>query len=131
MNRYTMGRRAALAVLMTVTAGLGSQAVGQNETPNLPARDHNSARSSPPDTTPYVRPLIPQDRDHNSARSSPPDTTPYVRPLIPQDRDHNSARSSPPDTTPYVRPLIPQDLVQTPFLKRRATGPRVYDQDGG
>jgi hypothetical protein len=61
MNRYTMGRRAALAVLMTVTAGLGSQAVGQNETPNLPARDHNSARSSPPDTTPYVRPLIPQD----------------------------------------------------------------------
>ena len=62
MNRYTMGRRAALAVLaMTVTAGLGSQAVGQSETPNLPARDPNSARSSPPDTTPYVRPIIPQD----------------------------------------------------------------------
>jgi hypothetical protein len=42
-------------------AGLGSGAVGQPEKPGPSARDHNSAHSSPPDTTRYVRPVIPED----------------------------------------------------------------------
>jgi hypothetical protein len=62
MKRCTVGRLAVLVALaMTDIAGLGSRAVGQTEKPNVLARDHNSVRSSPPDTTPYVRPVIPQD----------------------------------------------------------------------
>jgi len=61
MKRCTVGRLAALMMIVAMVTGLGSQAVGQTEKPNPLARDHNSARSSPPDTTPYVRPTIPQD----------------------------------------------------------------------
>jgi hypothetical protein len=63
MKRGTVGHLAAFVVVLAVTdiAGLESQVVGQTEKPNLQARDQNSARSSPPDTTPYIRPVIPQD----------------------------------------------------------------------
>ena len=60
--RTMMGCLTTLVVLaMTTIGGLGSRAAGQPEKPDLSARDDNSARSSPPDTTPYVRPVIPED----------------------------------------------------------------------
>jgi hypothetical protein len=60
--RTTMGCLTTLVVLaMTTIGGLGSRAAGQPEKPDLSARDDNSARSSPPDTTPYVRSVIPED----------------------------------------------------------------------
>ena len=62
MMRYSVWRLAALVVLaMTDIAGLGSFAKGQPQIPDELARDHNSTRSSPPDTTPYVRPVVPED----------------------------------------------------------------------
>jgi hypothetical protein len=58
----TMGRRAALMVLaMSAIIASGSLSVAQPEEPDVPARDRNSARSSPPDMTPYTRPVIPED----------------------------------------------------------------------
>jgi hypothetical protein len=56
----------------------------QKSTP-ADSRDHNSARSTPPDTTPDVRPVIPEDRtgtplpaqratDPPSKAASDPDT---------------------------------------------------------
>ena len=58
----TMGRRTVLLMLAaTPIAASGTLVAGQPEKPNLPARDHNSVRSSPPDITPYARPAIPED----------------------------------------------------------------------
>jgi len=61
-HNKTLWRLAVLAVLtMSDVAGLRNQAAGQAEKPDLTAHDDKSARSAPPDTTPYVRPVIPED----------------------------------------------------------------------
>jgi hypothetical protein len=89
MKRRSAGHVLAMALAVVDITGLLSPAMGHGPKPETPRTpDHDSGRSSPPDTTPYVRPVIPEDRMKNrvSPRSSPPDTTPYVRPVVPEDR---------------------------------------------
>jgi hypothetical protein len=103
MNCRSAGHVLAMVLAVADFGGLLSSATGQGSKPETPqAPDRHSGRSSPPDTTPYVRPLIPEDRM----------TTP--KPQTPQAPDRDSQRSSPPDTTPYVRPVIPQDRMRQP-----------------
>ena len=107
MNCRSAGHVLAMVLAAADIAGLLIPAMGQGpkpETPRVP--DHDSGRSSPPDMTPYVRPVIPEDR----MRTPKPET--------PQAPDRNSARSSPPDMTPYVRPVIPEDRMRTPLPMR-------------
>ena len=87
MKRSTVARLAAIVVLaVTNIAGLGSFAKGQAQVPDEPARDHNSARSSPPDMTPYIRPVIPEDLMKTPLPKRGGDTS---RPAF-NDRDLNS-----------------------------------------
>jgi hypothetical protein len=91
MKRWAVGRLAALVVLaVTDIAGPGSFAQGQAEKPDEPARDRNSARSSPPDMTPYIRPVIPEDLMKTPSPQREGDTS---RPTL-NDRDLNSQGSS-------------------------------------
>jgi hypothetical protein len=51
-----------VAAALSATAGLLSPAVGQTLKSEIPqASGREPGRSSPPDTTPYVRPVIPED----------------------------------------------------------------------
>ena len=66
-----------------------------------------SIRSAPPDTTPYVRPLVTEDLAPKNAPAIPPASkTPDKNPK--QDQTSQSIRSAPADTTPYVQPLLPE-----------------------
>jgi hypothetical protein len=63
MKCRTAGRVATVMIALADIAGLRSAAMGQAQKPEASrAPNQNSARSSPPDTTPYVRPVIPEDR---------------------------------------------------------------------
>jgi hypothetical protein len=80
-------------------AGASDGAAMEHAQKSMPtdSRDHNSARSSPPDITPYVRPVIPEDRESTPLpRSEPlhqPLTFPAVRErLNSQDVIHNAFR---------------------------------------
>lgn len=51
-----------VAVALSSAAGLLSPAMSQTPKPEIPqATGREPGRSSPPDTTPYVRPVIPED----------------------------------------------------------------------
>jgi hypothetical protein len=57
------GQVAAMVLALTEIAGPQSPSIGQAAKPATPQRpDRDSGRSFPPDTTPYVRPVIPEDR---------------------------------------------------------------------
>jgi hypothetical protein len=57
------GQVTAMVLALTEIAGLKSPSIGQAVKPATPqSPDRDSGRSSPPDTTPYVRPVIPEDR---------------------------------------------------------------------
>src|SRR5262245_34060695 len=58
-RRSVIGLAAALATAKISLAICGA-ATGEESKPAAPSRE--SARSFPPDTTPYVRPAIPEDR---------------------------------------------------------------------
>jgi hypothetical protein len=112
MNCRSAGHVVAVVLAVADFGGLLSPAMGQGSNPETPqAPDRNSGRSSPPDITPYVRPLIPEDRM----------TTP--KPETPQAPDRDSGRSSPPDLTPYVRPAIPEDRMRTPRADAQERNP--------
>ena len=72
--------QAAAIVLAVADIGLGmSAAMSQGMKPTTSkAADPESARSFPPDTTPYVRPAIPQDR--MSVPNPGPANTPLRQP---------------------------------------------------
>jgi hypothetical protein len=107
MNCRSAGHVLAMALAVADITGLLRPAMGQGPKPETPrAQDREPGRSSPPDLTPYVRPVIPEDRMR----------TP--KPESPQVPDRDSARSSPPDITPYVRPVIPEDRMGTPLPRR-------------
>jgi hypothetical protein len=61
--KYRLLRYAAamMLALANVVGSIGSVAMGQAQNP-AQARDANAGRSTPPDTTSYVRPAIPEDR---------------------------------------------------------------------
>jgi hypothetical protein len=52
-------------------------------------------------------------RDHNSARSTPPDTTPYVRPVIPADRESTPLPPQRTGVTPSPASDVPGDARKT------------------
>jgi hypothetical protein len=56
------GKVAAMVLMLAGIDGLESSVMGQAQKPEVQAPNLNSVRSSPPDTTPYVRPVIPEDR---------------------------------------------------------------------
>jgi hypothetical protein len=114
-----------------------------------------STRSSPPDTTPYVRPAVPEDNapfgqpargprapecDQNvspggeTKKTPPPDAPADKKSLRDSTKAQNQTKpnhltdkpSSPPDTTPYVRPAVPED--NAPF-GQPARGPRTPECD--
>ncbi len=83
------------------------------QSPAAPLQDE-SFKSAPPDTTPYVRPILPEwpRRDATEVpEASPPQSLPSDRKPV------EAPRSSPPDTTPYVRPIVPEDYAP----KRKGT----------
>jgi hypothetical protein len=100
MKCRSSGHVVAMVLAVTDIAGFLTPAMGQPQKPETPqAPDQESPQSSPPDTTPYVRPVIPADR-MRTPRSSPPDTTPYVRPVIPADRMRTPLPPAPRSETP-------------------------------
>jgi hypothetical protein len=105
MKCRSAGHVVAMVLAVTDIAGLLTLAMGQPQKPETPqAPDHESPQSSPADTTPYVRPVIPEDRIR-TPRSSPPDTTPYVRPVIPEDRIRTPLPPAPRSETLSLGPV--------------------------
>jgi hypothetical protein len=72
MKCRSAGHVVAMVLAVTDIAGLLTLAMGQPQKPETPqAPDHESPQSSPPDTTPYVGPVIPEDRIRTPLPSAP------------------------------------------------------------
>jgi hypothetical protein len=62
MRFRVVGHFAALVASLAPGFALSGPATGEARKPAPPHPDSQPGRSSPPDTTPYVRPVIPEDR---------------------------------------------------------------------
>ena len=110
MKRHSVGHVAAMVLAAADMLGIMRPAMSQNPKPvPAPAQE----RSAPPDTTPYVRPVIPEDTMKTPLQR--PALPPGQEPSVPPERSAPPESSSPPDTTPYVRPVIPEDTMKTPL----------------
>jgi hypothetical protein len=71
-----------VATLIASLVPLSGSATGEPRKPGPPYLPDYAGRSSPPDTTPYVRPVIPEDRiwmpPPTREGASPPESSPFA-----------------------------------------------------
>ena len=98
----TMALMLAAALCLEASAATGD--------PPEPAELKSDAAVLPDDCESAETPNDPSESDRNSFRSGPPDTTPYTRPIVPEDHAPGGKPAIPPGVT--VPAPAPDESIQ-------------------
>jgi hypothetical protein len=85
MNLRILSQIATVGTALLALVGLRGSATGDARSEAQHVPDQSSTRSSPPDLTHYVRPVIPEDRIWSPSRTQSNTRTPALEPKMPVD----------------------------------------------